>query len=98
MCPNPQFPADLITFTEEILNGKFHFFVLWVDIGIQKFDNHSSVKLIRDNITLSDMFQFESVSLNDTLKKIRNLNSAKNGTFKNIPTRCLKKFIFAVLF
>ena len=25
MLPNPQFPADVITFTEEIFNGKFHF-------------------------------------------------------------------------
>ena len=25
MRPNPQFPADLVTFTEEILNGKPHF-------------------------------------------------------------------------
>ena len=25
MWTNPQFPADLVTFTEEILNGKFHF-------------------------------------------------------------------------
>ena len=25
MCPNLQFPADLVTFTEEILNGKLHF-------------------------------------------------------------------------
>ena len=23
--PNPQFPADFVTFTEEILNGKLHF-------------------------------------------------------------------------
>ena len=29
MWPNPQFPADLVTFTEEILNGKLHFFVQW---------------------------------------------------------------------
>ena len=27
MWPNPQFPADLVTFTEEILNEKLHF--LW---------------------------------------------------------------------
>ena len=27
MWPNPQFPADLVTFTEEILNRKLHFFV-----------------------------------------------------------------------
>ena len=25
MWPNPQFPVDLVTFTEEILNGKFNF-------------------------------------------------------------------------
>ena len=25
MWPNPQFPADLVTFTAEILNGKLHF-------------------------------------------------------------------------
>ena len=25
MWPNPQFPADLVTITEEILNGKRHF-------------------------------------------------------------------------
>ena len=25
MWPNPQFPADLVTFTEEILIGKLHF-------------------------------------------------------------------------
>ena len=25
MWPSPQFPADLVTFTEEILNGKPHF-------------------------------------------------------------------------
>ena len=25
MWPNPQYPADLVTFTEKILNGKLHF-------------------------------------------------------------------------
>ena len=25
MWPNPQFPGNLVTFTEEILNGKLHF-------------------------------------------------------------------------
>ena len=25
MRPNPQFPADWVTFTKEILNGKLHF-------------------------------------------------------------------------
>ena len=35
MWPNPQFPADLNTFTEEILNGKLHFFVQWLEIRYQ---------------------------------------------------------------
>ena len=25
ICSNPQFPEDLVTFTEEIRNGKLHF-------------------------------------------------------------------------
>ena len=31
MQPNPQETADLVTFTEEILNGKLHF--LWSNIA-----------------------------------------------------------------
>ena len=32
MWPNPKFPVDLVTFTEEILNGKLHFLCseLWL--------------------------------------------------------------------
>ena len=34
MRPNPQFPTDLVTFTEEILNGKLHFLcsASWEDL------------------------------------------------------------------
>ena len=28
MWPHPQFPADLVAFTEEHLNGKLHFFAV----------------------------------------------------------------------
>ena len=38
MRPNPQFPADLVTFTEEILTGKLHFFCSVV-CG-QVYNNH----------------------------------------------------------
>ena len=31
MLPNPQFPADLVTFTEEIIDGNLHFLPIdWV--------------------------------------------------------------------
>ena len=40
MWPNPQFSADLVTFTEEILNGKIHFlysdtliFMMYYEVG-----------------------------------------------------------------
>ena len=34
MWPNPQFPGDLVTFTEEILNGKLHFLCREIRFGI----------------------------------------------------------------
>ena len=51
-----------------------------VDVAIEKFKNHLTVKLIRDNINISDKFQLESVSL-DILREVANLNGAKNSTF-----------------
>ena len=34
MWPNPQFPVDLVTFTEEILNGKLRFLCSVIDCGL----------------------------------------------------------------
>ena len=50
MRPNSQFPADLLTFTEEIFNGKLHFFVQCI-IGLiakttRKFINNSRYKFL----------------------------------------------------
>ena len=33
MWPNPQFSADLVTYTEQILNGKLHFLYSETSIG-----------------------------------------------------------------
>ena len=38
MCPNSQFPADLVTLTKEILNGKLDFLCS----GIEKKQRESS--------------------------------------------------------
>ena len=38
MWPNPQFPADLVTFTEEILNGNLHFLCI-VNTQLRKVFN-----------------------------------------------------------
>ena len=55
-----------------------------VYLAIKIFDRHASVKLIRDNTILSEIFQIESDSLGDILKEIKNPNSVENGTFNNI--------------
>ena len=34
MRQNPQFPADLVTFAEEILNGKLHFLCIVAITGL----------------------------------------------------------------
>ena len=50
MWPNPQFPADLVTFTEEILNGKLHFLysenTLSSNFYIVLFENHQHQKMV----------------------------------------------------
>ena len=44
MCSNPQFPADLVTFTTEMHNGKLHFFVQCVKWGMRTEQIHSEEK------------------------------------------------------
>ena len=50
MGPNPQLPADLVTFTEEILNGKLHFLcsVIAKLAAYELSVNKSSLKLIQN--------------------------------------------------
>ena len=38
MWPNPQQIADFVTFTEEILNVKLHFFVHWARLPLQNLN------------------------------------------------------------
>ena len=46
MSPNPQEPGDLVTFVEEILNEKLHFFLQSIEISLQKF--HTFVDSLGD--------------------------------------------------
>ena len=56
----------------------------------RKYKNHPSVKEIRKTITVTSTFHFSDVDKIDVEKLIGNLNFSKVGTFKNIPTKCLK--------
>ena len=49
MWPNPQFPADLVTFTDEILNEKFHFLC---EIALCSFESKNQIA----NVLLEEWF------------------------------------------
>ena len=61
-----------------------------VEIAIKKSEQHPSINLIHKNITNNENFHFSIADHENILKEIINLDNKKNGTFKNIPTRCLK--------
>ena len=48
MRPNPQEPADLIKFTEEVLNGKLHF--LWVLFKINLLNNFVKLHTVTEDL------------------------------------------------
>ena len=55
MWPNPQFSTDLVTFTEEIFNGKLHF------LCSGNFSNPCGVKFIlRLNLSFFCVFRYRS--------------------------------------
>ena len=51
MRPNPQLPADLVTFTEEILKGKLHF--LCSDNLLNDLSDFNSI--FRKNVTYDNV-------------------------------------------
>ena len=62
-----------------------------IDIAIDKFKNHPSINLIKENTSIVSSFNFTKIKLADIEKEILNLDRKKNGTFKNIPTKILKE-------
>ena len=57
---------------------------------VRKYENHPSMINIKGTIVITVTFHFSCVDKTDLEKSIGNLNSSKVGTFKNIPTKCLK--------
>ena len=55
MWPNPQFPADLVTFTEESLNGKLHF--LCSDIKVVDGIDGKQIDLLMENLTFKKLLE-----------------------------------------
>ena len=68
MWPNPQFPADLVTFTEEILNGKLHFlwgvifsflFIIFIDFLSVK--SNLILRIIQDSFHIFIVYSFVTI-------------------------------------
>ena len=58
--------------------------------NMRRFEDHLSVEKISEIITVTSTFHFSGDDKAELEKSIGNLNSSKVGTFKNIPTKCLK--------
>ena len=63
MWPNPQFPADLITFTEEILNWKLHFLCSDTDESEHMDTKNLEWKLARKMLRVKASFPKVSVEM-----------------------------------
>ena len=60
-----------------------------VEIAIKKFENHNIVQIKKEHTCVGKEFDFEQVSIDDILKKMKNLDK-KNGIFSNILSNRLK--------
>ena len=60
-----------------------------VEIAIKKFENHNIVQIKKEHTCVGKEFDFEQVSIDDILKKVKNLDK-KNGIFSNILSNRLK--------
>ena len=55
MWPNPQFPADLVTFTEEIHSGKFGFIVQWWYSDALKSEQNNPIRISIKKVELQNV-------------------------------------------
>ena len=57
MWPNQEFPVDLVTFTEEILNEKLHFCEVYVVSHGTEIQLHNTLFLLRDQSPLKSLWK-----------------------------------------
>ena len=61
-----------------------------IDIALEKFKEHPSVKIIKENVPTESLLHFAKISVSEMTKELSTLNSKKAGTFDNVPTKALK--------
>ena len=62
-----------------------------VDKAINTYKNHPSILLIKQKLENVDHFSIKEVSISETEKELKELNSNKATTFGNILTKILKQ-------
>ena len=61
-----------------------------VDVAIEKYKDHPSIKMTKKNISFKSRFSFKEIRESDIQKEVSNLNFNKVRTFENVPTKVLK--------
>ena len=62
-----------------------------VQKAIHKFKDHPSIREIKKNVSVENIFCFKKVDAKVMLTELRALNPKKSGTFQDIPVRILKQ-------
>ena len=62
-----------------------------VQKAIHKFKDHPSIREIKKNVSVENIFCFKKIDAKVMLTELRALNPKKSGTFQDIPVRILKQ-------
>ena len=62
-----------------------------VEITIRTIENNLIVQAIKQNISVDQDLYFSDTEVRDILHETTALHNKKNGTFGNIPTKCLEE-------
>ena len=81
----------------DILNRDYGEFNDPIDIITHRFASHPSILKIKEINNTTNTFNFSEVTNNDILTKIKQLEKKKANTFKNIPTKHIKKTLIKSL-
>ena len=62
-----------------------------VQKAIHKFKDHPSIREIKKNVSVENIFCFKKIDTEVMRTELRALNPKKSGTFQDIPVRILKQ-------
>ena len=78
-------PSEIMSGTEDIHDP--------VLIAIKKFENHPSISKIKPNMNTKFKLEFSNITSDVMMGVVKNLDSSKATTYKNIPIKTFKQHI-----